>query len=134
MPLGCEHPLLLRPLSPAAKYNVVGPSFIPGMMDGEKFLGRLVKPWRLQLNFGSTGLALPCFYNDDTKTITGDDPRLPPLPRSWELTGRTHGQGDTESFREFRNTETGEVINYDPRMSPEALRERGVKLQTFVLV
>jgi len=34
----------------------------------------------------------------------------------------------------FRNCETGEVMDSDPRMSPEALKERGVDIKTFHLV
>jgi len=34
----------------------------------------------------------------------------------------------------FRNKDTGELINYDPRLEPENLEKRGVKLERFSLV
>ena len=34
----------------------------------------------------------------------------------------------------FENKDTGEVINYDPRMSVSALEQRGVKLESKVLI
>jgi hypothetical protein len=76
------------------------------------------------------------FYNSDAETTTLEDPRLGPLPPCWERTeiGRALDGDDPLHCDFFRNTGTGEVINYDPRLEPDALRERGVKLERFELV
>lgn len=38
---------------------------------------------------------------------------------------------DPTNYDFFRNKETGELINYDPRLEPEKLEKRGVKLEWF---
>ncbi|KAE8453859.1 hypothetical protein EG329_007635 [Mollisiaceae sp. DMI_Dod_QoI] len=132
--LGCDEPLLLRSFSPVTQYYLVGPCFVQGFMDGERFLGALQKPWRLQIFGDDAVIFVPWYYNDETKASTREDPRLPPLSPEWTSMQRKRAQEDSYSLCEFQNVETGETINYDPRMTPEALRERGVQLQTFDLV
>jgi len=40
---------------------------------------------------------------------------------------------DPINYDFFRHKGTGEVINYDPRLEPEKLKKRGVKLEWFPL-
>jgi len=41
---------------------------------------------------------------------------------------------DPINYDLFRHKDTGEEINYDPRLEPEKLEKRGVKLDWFSLV
>jgi hypothetical protein len=67
-----------------------------------------------------------------------EDPRLEPDP-DWERValediGREITGDDPEVCCFFKHRATGEVIDYDPRMTADALRRRGVPLRTFALV
>ena len=75
------------------------------------------------------------FYNPTTDELTREDPRLEPHP-DWERVEQTMPleQDDPEVCDFFRNKRTGEVMDSDPRISPEALEARGVKLRTFAIV
>lgn len=70
--------------------------------------------------------------NDTTGEVRLDDPRLDdiPLPPGWCLVGHPY---DTV-VNVFSNVDIGRVkVGYDPRMSPEAVKERGIDLQDFRL-
>jgi hypothetical protein len=78
------------------------------------------------------------FFNAETGEHTTEDPRLEPHPE-WERIdledlGRDLTGDDPEFCDFFRNKSTGELINYDPRLLPEALKARGVQLRNFTLV
>jgi hypothetical protein len=84
----------------------------------------------------STGLfTILRFYNSETNTTCDEDPRLGLLPEEWEVVdcGERTSE-DPRIFRCFKNKQTGEIVNSDPRMEPEALSRRGVELRTFALV
>jgi hypothetical protein len=74
------------------------------------------------------------FFSSSTGLETTEDPRLPPLSSEWERFEREWTPDDPEPCTWFRNTVTGEEINSDPRMLPEALKARGVSLRTFQLL
>lgn len=75
------------------------------------------------------------FLDLETGEETIEDPRLESLEGSnWERVDHEPTLDDPEVFDYFRNKETGEVINSDPRLLPEALKARGVYLTTFCLV
>lgn len=121
-------------------FLTVGPCYMPGLMLTEALLGEMPAPW--EVRFEGTSHSFPIeFYNRSTKELSREDPRLPPLSPEWERMERV-SPGDGRllfeefrfAFQEFRNKVTGEIISHDPRMSPEALRQRGVKLETFRLV
>jgi hypothetical protein len=71
-------------------------------------------------------------------SVTQEDPRVP-LPPPWR-----HMYGSWEDPQEmeteekgrvwFENVETNEKTFNDPRLIPAALKERGVKIQEFILV
>ncbi|KAK4450969.1 HET-domain-containing protein [Podospora aff. communis PSN243] len=115
--LGCYTPILLRRAERSSSYVVVGPCYVHGLMNAEGFLGPVPSPW--------------------TARRTLHDPRLNPLPPDeWEEV-----QGDITlrlEYRDFdlffRNKQTGQVLDSDPRMQPEALRQRGVDLGLFRLI
>lgn len=108
-----------------------------GLMDGESLLGPLPAPWQIRMpdwTWGNHHEPEPCYWNEDTKKLSREDPRLGDLPEEWERINVEKKYGDPLLFAPHKNRVTGEVINSDPRLLPEALAARGVKLRTFRLV
>jgi Heterokaryon incompatibility protein (HET) len=137
--LGIKLPLVLRPVTHQGKscYLVVGACYVSGAMHTELLLGPIPIGWNLSYKI-IDGTIRQVFA--DGKMVTQEDPRLP-LPPGWR-----YRYGSWEAFQQhteeealkagmwFENVETKEISWYDPRLTPEALRERGVDLQEFVLV
>jgi hypothetical protein len=76
-----------------------------------------------------------CFTHGDV--LTQEDPRVP-LPTQWRYKyirrkDEPNIPKEMLSFV-FENVETKEITWRDPRLTPEALRERGVNLEEFLLV
>ncbi|KAF2099797.1 HET-domain-containing protein [Rhizodiscina lignyota] len=133
--LGSRTPMVLRP-RPGERYQVIGSAYVHGVHDGEALLGSLPDSWK----FESTPVNHVSIYNRFINISTGevvditDDPRLGPLPEEWGFTDERPTTLDaSQTPLCFRNKITGEIINSDPRMLPDALRARGVKLRTFAL-
>jgi hypothetical protein len=124
--------MILRQASPG-EFSVVGFCFVHGLMDGESFLGPLPDPWKLRL-LSRNGSFVPEYVNPLTDKQQSEDPRLPPLADGWKMLQRERTQDDPEFFQDFRNEQTGRVLNSDPRLLPEALAERAVPLETFRLI
>lgn len=103
-------------------------------MDSGSLLGRLPDPWRVRLGWESGGIYLGRYYNSSTGVLTEEDPRLDSLPVEWERVQADRTPDDPLVFALFRNKVTGEVMNSDPRLLPEALKEHGVDLKTFQLI
>jgi hypothetical protein len=59
---------------------------------------------------------------------------LGPLLSGWERVPAVRTPEDPILFTRFKNSETGELINWDPRLLPTALEARGVKLRKFELI
>ena len=134
--LGCNTPMILRPIRREAQsgYTVVGECYVHGLDDAVTLLGPL--PFNVTVQFDMTrqGFAIAHTYrNIETKKTTKEDPRLPPLPTGWCRIDRDRTPDDPELFQCYGNTETGEELNYDPRMSADALESRGIQLQDFDL-
>lgn len=93
-------------------------------------------PWVAHVSNDLTGLfTILKFYNAETQTTCAEDPRLGPLSEKWEVVDREDRiSEDPRIFKCFKNKQTGEIVKSDPRMEPEVLRARGVKLRTFALV
>jgi hypothetical protein len=95
-------------------------------------LGPLPKPWTMVVeDFYPIEFAL---YNSEPEEIIIDDPRLGALPEEWEeveIEDETHSD---HALRHYMHRDLGAVIDSDPRMLPDTLRPRGVKLETIVLV
>ena len=129
--LGCKPPLILRP-DDEKSYRVVGDCYIDGFKDGEALLGALLSDWHYVLRyFPDLKDSFRAFLNTKTGDIQVEDPRLGPLPAGWRI-GEHRNQ---HAFNRFSNDETG-ILNtwVDPRLSPEALKARGVNLQEIRLV
>ncbi|KAI1277039.1 HET-domain-containing protein [Xylaria sp. FL0933] len=133
--LGCNSPMVVRP-TPNSEYKVVGDCYIYGAMDGEALLGELPCPWEVQVKSNKRGLWAPGFQNNDLGQWSEDDPRLDniPLPAEWEPIELEWTRSDPEHCRKFRNRDTGEIINSDPRLLPEALLARGIPVKTITLI
>lgn len=121
--------MVLRPTS-EGNFKVIGPCFIFGLMEGEALLGQIPVPWTVQYS----GQYDRIFLNKETKEKTVEDPRLRSLPPDWESVEVTRTSNEPIHFGYFRNKKSGEMMNSDPRMLPEALEKRGIKLEKFCLV
>ncbi|KAI1077756.1 HET-domain-containing protein [Whalleya microplaca] len=116
--LGCELPVLLRPLG-KGQYRLVGACFVLGLSYGEAFLGLLptnIRPVHMYSEVTHN------WYSGFKDIISGktfyEDPRLKLLPL------------DLSRFR-GQLQETREALI---AIDPDILRERGVELRCFDLV
>jgi hypothetical protein len=131
--LGCYSPMILRPV-PFGRFQVVGEAYIHGLEDATGILGPLPTGWKTILLGDALGLPLHRYLHLTRWEATAEDPRLDRLPPEWERIEYKRSPNDPALFEIFRNRVTGERINSDPRLSLEALRVRGVKLETFQLI
>ncbi|KAK3990449.1 heterokaryon incompatibility protein-domain-containing protein, partial [Cladorrhinum sp. PSN332] len=131
--LGLDSGLILRPLSSGQdEFYVVGPCFVYCLDKAIPLLGPLPEPWHLVRDIESIQRYI--FHNRDTRVTSDEDPRLEPLGDGWERTRRGRTADDPGYFQRYRNRITGEEMTSDPRMTPDALRARGVKLEEFTLI
>jgi hypothetical protein len=131
--LGTYAPMVLRQTS-SSSFQVVGECYLHGLADAVGFLGPLPNRWETIIKGDALGRPTQWFINLINGEETLDDPRLEPLPWNWERATYERHAGDPAIFERFRNIETGELVNYDPRLSPKGLEARVVKLQSFRLV
>lgn len=135
--LGCRYPTILRPVpaqsSGHEQHTVLGPSYIHGLMEGQALLGPLPQQWTMVVeSFYPIRFA---FYDPETQDLIRDDPRLGAVRDEWEeIDDMEDETRSVYALDHFRHRESGQVIDSDPRMLPEELRERGVKLERFILV
>jgi hypothetical protein len=129
--LGTGLPAVLRKNTTDSTFQIIGHSYLHRFMDGEALVGPLPKPWIAKREVGPFGTWQPRFYNSDTLKAVGleADPRLGPVSDDWE----NLENDDPHRIQKWKNKGTGETINSDPRLLPQALIKRGVKLQTFAL-
>ncbi|KAK7926543.1 heterokaryon incompatibility protein-domain-containing protein [Apiospora marii] len=119
------------------KIHLVSHVYVSGLMNGEALLGELPDNWRLYYDYlyelSDEGIA---FKDLETDSWVTRDPRLEriPLPNEWEPVAWTRKEIDPLICCRYRNKVTGELINYDPRMTGKALKERGVDIQEIILV
>jgi hypothetical protein len=131
--LGCPHPVLLRKQFPG-KHLFVTCAYVHGLMDGEAFLGPLPEGSKAVVRWDRNGDTYQLFVDSTTQTKTKQDPRLEPLPAEWERALVKDRFWPTKKVDGFRNKDTGQTMDSDPRMLPDALRARGVPLETFTLL
>jgi hypothetical protein len=138
--LGCDSPMVLRK-QPDGLFKIIGECFVYGLNDANALLGPLPKPWSVTINCDFCGHLLTReggkrtfrFFNPDTEEHTYEDPRLPPL-EDWSRINHTSEPAVPEIHEFFQHKETGQIMDPDPRLLPEALTARGVQLETFSLV
>lgn len=117
------------------KYRFIGESMVYGLHDATALLGPLPAGWSVQVLLDQNGHQNAYrYYNFNTKRTTDDDPRLGRLPPQWERVGNDRTPDDPNYSDRFRNITTGEMVNFDPRMSEEALQQSGLNLTTFALL
>ncbi|KAK3997893.1 heterokaryon incompatibility protein-domain-containing protein [Cladorrhinum sp. PSN332] len=141
--LGSNDPIILRQQQPGESedFTVIGDGYFYGLGDANALLGPLPPNWSMWITDDSIGSSAIRFWDAERGKLTKDDPRLGPLPDGWGVLDEISEEhylmdrtgDDPTLFRWFRNTATGEDINSDPRMSVDALRERGVKIEMFSL-
>ncbi|GAB7359840.1 hypothetical protein MBLNU230_g7369t1 [Neophaeotheca triangularis] len=132
--LGCSTPLVLRPSDRGRDYySVIGECFVYGLHDAMPLLGRMPEGWQGMAAWEAGDRRVLRFLNKATQQVTREDPRLGPLG-PWKRVEKLIDGDDPTNFDFFRNSETDETINYDPRLEPECLEERGVALSWFSLV
>jgi hypothetical protein len=138
--LGCSNPLILRPTIVKSMncFIVIGESYVEGLVSNQPFLGPIPEGWRLRA-VDIEGLANVGYANEST--TTQQDPRVP-LPPDWRYRyGSWEEPQEMEADNEeemtlvwFENVVTGEKTDFDPRLTSEALRQRGVELQELALI
>ncbi|KAF2720235.1 HET-domain-containing protein [Polychaeton citri CBS 116435] len=131
--LGCPWPMILRPHLPGG-FQVVGSTYVHGVMNGESLLGPLPCDWEAQVLTEGPRLYTYVYYDTSTGEVTREDPRLESLPPEWERFEAVRTSTDPLHYGRYRRKDTGEVTNGDPRLLPEQLRQRGVQLDMFPLV
>jgi len=137
---GVNAPLVLRPVTHQGhlSYRIVGASYVHGAMHAEVLLGSIPVGWTFSYKTVNRD-ARPVFA--DGNILTQKDPRLP-LPPEWRykyLLGERVQDAELDSSMNylpqvFENVKTKELSWYDPMVTPDALRERGIDVQGFVLV
>lgn len=132
--LGSNLPLLLRPVPDRDGYfRLVGQCYVAGLMEGEALLGPLSDRWQ----FGTVDKNRNRIYVYDETRSTLEDPRFGPLPPEWRIVYEGGEETDKDgnlSYRSFVNDTTGEETWADPRLTKDALIQRGVDIKEFILV
>jgi hypothetical protein len=128
---GCNSAMILRPTR-NDQYQVVGEAYCDGFMSGEGILGPLPPNLQLGVRFREDlNSYVSAFRERNTGKVLEEDPRLGPLPMGWRKTKMV----DYPLEEWFIKDETVEdPTTYDPRLSPEALREKGVDLKVSELI
>lgn len=131
--LGAYSPIALRPTS-SGSFKVVGECYVHGFEDAKAILGPLPSHIRSIIKGDAHGSPTQRFVDVQSGAETLEDPRLDPLLPNWVRAPYERVPGDPAIFEKFRNLETGEMIDYDPRLSPDALEAWGVELEKFRLI
>ncbi|KAF5677435.1 heterokaryon incompatibility protein [Fusarium denticulatum] len=136
--LGCDFPVLLRPCGDNT-WKFLSDCYVWDIEATQGLLGPLPSPWQAQLLYDpvTEQRSYARYHNLETGELTAEDPRLEPLAGwqrvSVEELGRDLTGDDPEVYDFFRNMEDGRIVDSDPRLEPEALKSRGVNLETFIL-
>lgn len=131
--LGTYAPMVLRQTQ-SGQFFVVGECYVHGLSDAVGILGPLPDHWIAIIRGDALGRPRPRYISLKHQHEIKDDPRLGSLPSDWERVTSTRSAEDPSIFDRFRNLETGELVDSDPRLFPDALVARGVDLQHFALI
>ena len=102
-------------------------------MNGEGLLGSMPPSWKVRMQYTDLSYCVPQ-YIDASENTTFEDPRLGTVPVDWEKLDVVKTRNDPEISAAFKNKNTGEVSNSDPRMFPEALKAKGVNVVSLKLI
>jgi hypothetical protein len=130
--LGSDPAMILRPTL-NGKYLAIGEACHSMIIDGAALLGPL--PDHFEAVFGQnerTGERYWAFFDRESRSFQVEDLRLVdiPLPKGW----RRIEHVDEDFWIWFVNDDTGSSVDCDPRLSPEVLKSRGVKIEQFHLI
>jgi len=108
-------------------------------MNAEALLGPLPVGWSRQERLDSRGHYMTGSLNASTQEWipAEDDPRLGPRLEDWDFIPESKWSNQKPkkyNYQEWKNQATGRIVNSDPRLSPKALKQRGVELIDFQLV
>lgn len=130
--LGCPNPMILRP-TVDCNFKVVGEAYCDEFDDGPALMGPLPGNFKLVMKWNEQKEGYYfTFLNSETRSLQVEDPRLSqvPLPLGWRKVSH-----EFEGYwMVFVNVISGQRIPYDPRLTAEALKQRGVDIRTFNLV
>jgi hypothetical protein len=130
--LGGKGSFVMRPAD-GGYYQFVGVAYCHGFMDAEALLGPLLGCFQLVMKLDEkTNTYWGGHMDRETARFYCEDPRLGELPPEWKK--RAHPSDEYWSW--FVNEEAGEEMKDrgDPRLTPEALKRRGVDLELFKLI
>lgn len=117
--LGFEGQLLLRSTS-TRSFQVVGECYLYGLGDAVNLLGPLLVEATVRVYRRLRRLEYR-FFDSSTGLETINDPRLPPVSANWERFEKAWTADDPEICNWCKTTVTGEEMDSDLRMLPEAL-------------
>ncbi|KAF5592118.1 heterokaryon incompatibility protein [Fusarium pseudocircinatum] len=136
--LGCDFPVLLRPCEDNT-WKFLSDCYVWDIEATQGLLGPLRSPRQAQLFYDPAieQRSYVRYHNLETGELTAEDPRLEPLA-GWQRVsvvelGRDLTGDDLEVYDLFRNMEDGRIVGSNPRLEPEALKGRGMNLETFIL-
>jgi len=129
--LGGAAAFILRPVD-GGHHQLEGEAYYHGFMDAEALLGPLPGNFQLLRKFEEKSRIQWMGHMDrETEEFYYEDPRLGDIPPGWKK--KDHPSDQFWSW--FVNEETGEEMkDGDPRLTPEALKQKGVDLKVFRLV
>ncbi|KAF5561724.1 heterokaryon incompatibility het-6 [Fusarium napiforme] len=133
--LGLDNPIVLRPQETPGYFQVVGPCYHPDFANSEALLGGDFHGWGYV--WDSDPYTLRFFKDGHSNRWT--DPRLDDVPLSEGFTeASTNENGHERPLWIYKDPdpESGRTYatSYDPRMSEDSLRSRGVPIERFRLI
>ncbi|XEV04873.1 hypothetical protein FSHL1_010160 [Fusarium sambucinum] len=134
--LGLQCNLVLRRQRQSGYFKVIGPCYHPGMSHGQALLGDNFDGWKRLWSDNAQSIV---FWKEG-QHVRLSDPRLDgvQLPEGYTRHKFSIGNDGEERQRWFHNGPvTKSMVNesiYDPRMSEEELKKRGVPIETFRLI
>jgi hypothetical protein len=134
--LGYHCPVILRPMNSRCslgRFRILGPAYVHGLMEGQAVLGSLSPSWNPIVEHTYSTYTL-LFRNSQDGAKTQEDPRLGKLPENWEPIEKEDDARLRYTIQHYRHKITNEIINSDPRLLLEAVRARGIKVKTLVLI
>lgn len=129
--LGCPSPMILRPTH-EGHFKVVGEAYCDEFANGEALLSVLPDNFRVVFRYNERqGRHYTLFLNSETGSFQAEDPRLSqvPLPLGWRKDSH-----ELEEWLERFSNDKEESVSFDPRLTAEALKQRGVDIQTINLI
>ncbi|KAH8784121.1 heterokaryon incompatibility protein-domain-containing protein [Hyaloscypha sp. PMI_1271] len=123
--VGCHILKVLRqkPTPQGNRYSIIGTSCLQGFMNGEALLGKMPENWDVREGRGLRDMRGLYFVNTVTGESTRMDPRLSSVYPGWV------SRVDDYAGLMWRNEDDNKEWDlYDPRLSTEALKSRGVNV------